>query len=81
MLGSGAKSGYTFTCGAAQIAVGPPATFYAFAVPSTPAGAGMTGTRTFTIAEDGVLRGKVAVVGPADHTEATTSATWPPLGN
>ena len=81
VLGAGVKSGYNFTCGATEIAAGPPATFFAYAVPANVTAGGRTGTRSFTIAEDGVLRGKVVDVGPADHTAATTSATWPPLGN
>src|SRR6266516_6706103 len=53
VLGSGSKSGYTFV---ATAAAGPPAIFYATAIPSNVTAAGRTGTRSFTIAEDGVLR-------------------------
>jgi hypothetical protein len=28
-----------------------------------------------------VLRGKVSDAGPADHADATNSASWPALGN
>ena len=35
----------------------------------------------FTIAEDGILRGKVTDTAAASHAAATTDATWPPLGN
>ncbi len=78
VLGSGSKSGYTF---AVTAAAGPPAIFFATAIPSNVTATGRTGTRSFTIAEDGVLRGKVSDVAAADHTAATNSVTWPPLGN
>ena len=83
VLGSatGQKSGYTFVCAAANLAAGPPATFYATAVPTETAAIIRTGNRSFTIAEDGILRGKVTDTAAADHGAATTSATWPPLGN
>ncbi|HJS24207.1 MAG TPA: prepilin-type N-terminal cleavage/methylation domain-containing protein [Pyrinomonadaceae bacterium] len=75
------KSGYTFECLAANLDNGPPATFYATAVPANTAAITRTGNRSFTIAEDGILRGKVTDTKAADHGEATTAATWPPLGN
>jgi prepilin-type N-terminal cleavage/methylation domain-containing protein len=81
VLGAGSKSGYTFACGAANLDAGPPATFFATAIPANTAAVTRTGNRSFTIAEDGILRGKVTDTAAADHTEATTSATWPALGN
>ena len=81
VLGAGSKSGYTFECLAANLDAGPPATFYATSIPSNTAAVTRTGNRSFTIAEDGILRGKVTDTKAADHGEATTTATWPPLGN
>jgi prepilin-type N-terminal cleavage/methylation domain-containing protein len=83
VLGSatGEKSGYTFACAAANLSAGPPATFWATAIPTNTAAVTRTGNRSFTIAEDGILRGKVTDTAAASHADATTSATWPPLGN
>jgi type IV pilus assembly protein PilA len=81
VLGVGTKSGYTFACPAGNIAAGPPATFFATAIPANTAPITRTGNRSFTIAEDGILRGKVTDTAAADHGEATTPASWPPLGN
>jgi type IV pilus assembly protein PilA len=78
-LGGGAKSGYTFT--ATPNNALPIPTFFAFAVPANIAPFTRTGNRSFTIAEDGVLRGKTSDTGPANHAEAVNSATWPGLGN
>jgi prepilin-type N-terminal cleavage/methylation domain-containing protein len=78
VLGSGSKSGYTFTCAAAQLTAGPPAQFWAYALPTTTSGIGKTGTRRFAIAEDGVLRGDTTLSAPADRA-AVTALT--PLGN
>lgn len=73
------KSGYIFT-------ITPDNTtshsiFFSFGVPSDTGLLTRTGTRSFTIAEDGVLRGKVADAGPANHTDAVTSAIWPAVTN
>lgn len=73
------KSGYTFTITPDNTAS--PANFFSSGVPFDTEPLTRTGNRCFTIAEDGVLRGKVADVGPANHTEAVTSATWPPIIN
>jgi len=78
-LGGGAKSGYTFT--ATPDNTLPIPTFFAFAVPRNTAAFTRTGNRTFTIAEDGVLRGKTTDIGPANHAEAVNGVTWPALGN
>ena len=81
VLGGGTKSGYDFACPDANLAAGPPATFWATAVPAETAAVIRTGNRSFSIAEDGILRGEVADAGPANHTDATDSAKWSPLGN
>lgn len=79
VLGTGTKSGYTFTCPAGNITGGPPPTYFATAVPTSTAPIARTGHRSFTIADDGMVRGKVADAGPANYVTATTPATWPPL--
>lgn len=79
VLGNGTKSGYTFVCAAGNLTAGPPPTYFATAVPASTAPVARTGHRSFTIADDGMLRGKVADVGPGDYATATTPATWPPL--
>ncbi|HET6855249.1 MAG TPA: prepilin-type N-terminal cleavage/methylation domain-containing protein [Pyrinomonadaceae bacterium] len=78
VLGGGTKSGYTFAC---TPAAGPPPNFYCTAKPSNTAALTRTGNRSFTIAEDGVLRGEVADSGPATHADAIDSTKWTPLGN
>lgn len=80
-LGNGAKSGYTFQCPAANISVGPPPTFFATAIPSDTAFSTRSGNRSFSIAEDGVLRGKNSDVGPANHADAINTAVWAALDN
>jgi prepilin-type N-terminal cleavage/methylation domain-containing protein len=81
VLGGGTKSGYTFACPAANLAAGPPATFLATSIPANTAAVTRTGNRSFTIAEDGILRGKVTDTAAANHTDAVDAAVWPPLGN
>ena len=84
VLGGGAKSGYDFLCPAGNITApgaGAAATFYATANPADTGAVTRTGNRSFTIAEDGILRGKVTDTPAATHAAATTDATWPPLGN
>jgi len=65
VLGSLSKSGYTFgiTAGAG---IGPNATFYATAVPTTTSGVTQTGTRRFGITQVGVMRGDTTMTTPAD---------------
>ena len=60
VLGSGSKSGYTISLPAANVLAGPPATYWASAVPTDTAVITRTGNRSFAITEDGVLRGAVA---------------------
>jgi prepilin-type N-terminal cleavage/methylation domain-containing protein len=79
VLGSGTKSGYTFQCDAANLTVGPPPTYFATAIPSSTAAVARTGNRSFVIADDGVVRGKVTDTPAATRAEAMTAATWPPL--
>lgn len=79
VLGSGTKSGYTFSCPAGNITAGPPPTFFATAVPRDTSAVSRTGHRSYTVADDGIVRGKVSDTAAADYAEATTSATWPPL--
>ncbi|MGH8772924.1 MAG: hypothetical protein ACREV2_17375, partial [Burkholderiales bacterium] len=74
-----AKSGYVFTVTPDNTAA--PPNFFAFCVPSNTGALTRTGHRSFTIADDGILRGKVADAGPADYAEATAVASWPALGN
>ncbi len=59
VLGTGTKSGYTFSLPAANIAAGPPPTFWFSSVPANTAAITRTGNRSFAITEDGVLRGGV----------------------
>ena len=79
VLGGGSKSGYTFDCPVANLTAGPPATYFATAVPTSTAVISRTGTRSFVIADDGIVRGKVTDTAAANHTAAMNSATWPPL--
>ena len=79
VLGAGSKSGYTFDCPAANLTAGPPATYFATAVPTYTAAISRTGTRSFVVSDDGIVRGKVTDTAAANHTAAMTSATWPPL--
>lgn len=73
------KSGYTVNATPDNAAV--PANFFAEAHPANVAQVTRTGNRTFCIAEDGVLRGKVADVGPADRAAINVVGDWPALGN
>ncbi|HMM80044.1 MAG: prepilin-type N-terminal cleavage/methylation domain-containing protein [Acidobacteria bacterium] len=54
-LGSGSKSGYTFTGQASTASPSAPATFVFGAVPQSASGVTATGTRNFGIATDGVI--------------------------
>ena len=83
VLGAGTKSGYTFACPDANLSAAGvrPATFWATSIPANTAAVTRTGNRSFSIAEDGILRGEVADAGPATHADATDSTKWHPLGN
>ena len=75
VLSSGSKSGYTFVANPVNLTQ---PQYWAYAIPSTTTGIGKTGTRRFTISEDGVLRGDTTLAAPAD--EAAVQA-MPPVGN
>jgi type IV pilus assembly protein PilA len=78
VLGAGTKSGYTFACTPDNTAT--PVNFYCTANPSNVALGTRTGNRSFSIAEDGVLRGAVSDTPPGTHAAAVASP-WLPLGN
>jgi prepilin-type N-terminal cleavage/methylation domain-containing protein len=71
------KSGYMFSIPAANISAGPPPTYYCTATPNVTSNITRTGHRSFSIAEDGVLRGKVGDTIPDRATAISLSA----LGN
>jgi type IV pilus assembly protein PilA len=75
VLSTGEKSGYTFVFTAIA---GPPAQYWGYAVPTITSGIGQTGTRRFTISEDGVLRGDTTLTAPAGVAEVRAMS---PLGN
>lgn len=83
VLSAGTKSGYTFLCPAGNLSDpgDRPATFFATANPENVNLGTRTGNRSFTVAEDGILRAQVSDTPPADHGDATDSATWVPMGN
>ncbi|HEU4714411.1 MAG TPA: prepilin-type N-terminal cleavage/methylation domain-containing protein [Pyrinomonadaceae bacterium] len=78
VLGAGAKSGYTFACTPDNTAT--PVNFYCTSNPSNVAAVTRTGNRSFSIAEDGILRGAVSDTPPATRA-ASLAAPWNPLGN
>lgn len=78
-LGSGTKSGYTISCPAGNLTAGPPPTFFATAIPAATGMITRTGNRSFAIAEEGIVRGKVTDTAAANHTDTVDSAVWPPL--
>ena len=79
VLGSGIKSGYTFTIPAVVTpAVGTLAQFAAQANPQVPTGASQSGTRTFGITEDGVMRGEVGTTAKTSRAEVVAMSA---LGN
>src|SRR5437870_10868713 len=67
VLGTGTKSGYTFECLNANLDPGPPPSFFATAIPADTNPFTRTGSRSFVIAEDGVLRAKVTDTAAIDH--------------
>jgi type IV pilus assembly protein PilA len=78
-LGSGTKAGYTISCPDGNLTVGPPATFFATAIPEDTGLVTRTGTRSFAMAEDGIVRGKVTDDAAANHADAIDATKWPPL--
>ncbi|HEX3184585.1 MAG TPA: prepilin-type N-terminal cleavage/methylation domain-containing protein [Pyrinomonadaceae bacterium] len=79
VLASGTKSGYTIACPAANLAGGPPPTFFATATPANTGAVTRTGNRSFAIADDGILRGKVTDTAAASRADTLDSTIWPPL--
>jgi type IV pilus assembly protein PilA len=78
-LTAGSKSGYTFLCPDTNLTVGSPPTFFSTGHPSDINFATRTGNRSFSVAEDGMLRGKSSDAGPATHAAAVDTADWPPV--
>ena len=78
-LSGGTKAGYTISCPDANLTAGPPATYFATAIPADTAAVTRTGNRSFTITEDGIVRGKVTDAAAANHTDAIDATIWPPL--
>jgi len=76
VLASGTKSGYSFAVNPTT-GVNPPQ-FYLTAVPTNTSGVLQTGTRRFSMTEDGVLRADATLIVPADRNEAEN---MPPLQN
>jgi type IV pilus assembly protein PilA len=69
-----AKSGYYFVV---TPVAGPPAQFWAYALPASTSLPGKTGTRRFGMTEDGVLRGDSTLSAPASY--AAVNPGIPPV--
>src|ERR1051325_3628845 len=54
-LSLGTKSGYTVSCPAGNLTAGPPPTFFATAIPEDTGAITRTGTKSFVIAEEGIV--------------------------
>ena len=78
-LGSGTKSGYTVSCPVDNLTLGPPPTFFATAIPAETGMVVRTGNKSYAIAEDGIVRGKVTDDPAASYADTTDSAIWPPI--
>jgi len=78
-LSSGTKAGYTVLCPDGNLTDGPPPTFFATGNPEDTGLGTRSGNRSFSIAEDGIVRGKVNDTPAANHTDAIDAAKWPPL--
>ncbi len=78
-LGSGEKAGYTVSCPDGNLTVGPPPTFFATAIPADTNLGTRTGNRSFAIAEDGIVRGKVTDDAAASHDDTIDPSKWPPI--
>ena len=79
VLATGTKSGYTIECPAANLAAGPPPTFFATAIPTDTGSGTRTGNRSFAIADDGIVRAKVTDTAAASRADTLDSALWPPI--
>lgn len=75
VLSSGTKSGYSFVITPVN---GSSPQYWAYAIPTTTSGIGKTGSRRFSLSEDGVLRGDSNLVAPADEAEVQGMG---PVGN
>lgn len=75
VLSSGTKSGYSFVINPVN---GTSPQYWAYALPTTTSGIGKTGSRRFSLSEDGVMRGDSNLVAPADETEVQGMG---PVGN
>lgn len=78
-LSGGTKSGYSVACPDVNLTDGPPPTFFATAIPAETGLISRTGTRSFVISEEGIVRGKVTDDPAADHDEAVDPVEWPSL--
>jgi type IV pilus assembly protein PilA len=79
VLGSGTKSGYTFTVPEVTApSTGVLAQFAAQASPQVTSGASQSGTRTFGITEDGVMRGESSLAPKTDRAGVVAMSA---LGN
>ena len=78
VLGSGTKSGYTFT--ATEDHTGNPTLFFAAGHPANTAAVTRTGNRAFCVTEAGVLKGKVSDVDPTNHDDCADNTAWPAMG-
>ncbi|HET7112259.1 MAG TPA: type II secretion system protein [Pyrinomonadaceae bacterium] len=79
VLSTGTKSGYTVSCPAVNLTAGPPPTFFVTAVPANTGVVSRTGNRSFAVADDGIVRGKVTDTAAASRADVLNSALWPPL--
>ena len=79
------KSGYKFSLLAANISAGPPPTYFCTSIPNDTNNITRTGHRSFAIADDGILRGKVSDTPAADRTAVVGTGVagtgMSPLGN
>lgn len=79
VLGSGAKSGYSYL-GDRTLSTGTqPQTFYFSANPASPSGIVMTGTRRYGVATDGVIRADANSANLATPFDATSLAAATPF--
>ena len=78
-LSGGKKAGYTVLCPDTNLTDGPPPTYFATGNPADVALGSRTGNRSFSIAEDGIVRGKVSDTPAANHLDAIDASKWPPL--
>jgi hypothetical protein len=80
VLGSNAKSGYTFVVTETDFTSTTLATFKATCIPTIPSGISQSGTRKFGIREDGVMHGQTDAL-TAHLTDTELQSTTNVLGN